>query len=109
MLKEINFEIDTQKESNVGVDYYEHVVSVGKCLIFSSFMLGSGEQEWVGAISPILTSGIARNQVAIFYGLVKDKLKRNIVRKLFLFFKLTFESKRFVEGFKTYLTTLNDQ
>jgi hypothetical protein len=56
-----------------------------------------------------LTSGIARNQVAIFYGLVKDKLKRNVVRKLFLFFKLTYESKRFVEGFKNYLTTINDK
>ncbi len=91
------------------MNFLEHAISMGKSLIFASYMLGSGESEWINSISPILTSGIAKNQVSIFYGLVKDKLKRNIVRKVFLFFKLTFESKRFVEGFKTYLTRIEDR
>jgi len=71
-------------------------------------MLGSGEPEWLGSLSPIITSGIAKNQVAIFYGFIKEKLKRNIVRKIFLFFKLTYESKFFSHGFTQYLSSIDD-
>lgn len=91
------------------MDYYQHAISVGRCLIFSSYMLGSNDTDWINSIESMLTSGIAKNQISIFYGLIKDKLKRNIARKLFLFFKLTFQSTKFVAGFKNYLTTINDQ
>jgi hypothetical protein len=56
----------------------------------------------------MITSGIAKNQVAIFYGFIKEKLKRNIVRKLFLFFKLTYESKFFSQGFTQYISSIDD-
>ena len=32
---------------------------------------------WSNYIDPIITSGIAKNQISIFYGLIKDKLKKN--------------------------------
>lgn len=56
----------------------------------------------------MITSGIANNQISIFYGFIKDKLKKNIARKIFLFLKLTFESKKFILQFKNYLSSITD-
>jgi hypothetical protein len=69
-------------------------------------MLGSNDSDWFDSIEPILTSGIAKNQISVFYGLIKDKLKKNIAKKMFLFFKLTYQSKKFVAGFKNYLASI---
>ena len=72
-------------------------------------MMGNTNQEWLNSIDKSLTSGIAKNQLAVFYGLIKDKLKRNIARKIFLFLKLSYQSKKFVQGFKNYLTSIDEK
>lgn len=64
--------------------------------------------SWINSIDSMITSGIAKNQISIFYGLIKDKLKKNIARKIFLFIKLTYQSKLFINQFKNYLTIIRD-
>jgi hypothetical protein len=60
----------------------------------------------MNSIDSIISSGIAKNQISIFYGLIKDKLKKNIARKIYLFVKLTFQSKKFISLFQNYLTII---
>ena len=66
----------------------------------------SSSENWINLVDLNITSGIAKNQISIFYGLIKDKLKKNIVRKIFLFIKLTYQSKKFVSFFKNYLSSV---
>lgn len=72
-------------------------------------MYGGNTEGWIQSIDGMVTSGIAKNQISVFYGLIKDKLKRNIARKIFLFLKLTYQSKRFVSGFKNYLSSIDNK
>jgi hypothetical protein len=70
---------------------------------------GKGSSEdWMNSVDANITSGIAKNQISIFYGLIKDKLKKNIARKIFLFIKLTYQSKKFVSLFKNYLSSVTE-
>jgi hypothetical protein len=41
-------------------------------------------------IDGIFTSGIAKNIILDFYGLVKDKFRRVLIKKIFLFLQITY-------------------
>jgi hypothetical protein len=49
-----------------------------------------GSSDWIANVNKTITNAIPKNQIVIFYGLIKDKLKKNIARKILLFIKLTF-------------------
>jgi hypothetical protein len=86
-------------------DHYTLAVSIIKTIVFCS-QLGTikvAESE----IDPSFSSGIAKNVIADFFGLVKDKFKRVITKKLLLYIRSIFQNTYIVEHFKNELVELS--
>ena len=54
-------------------------------------------------IDSSFTSGIAKHVISDFFGLVKEKFKKIIARKILLFIKSLFQNTYIVENFKYFL------
>lgn len=57
-------------------------------------------------IDPAFSSGIAKNAIADFFGLVKDKFKRVITKKVLLYIRTIFQNTYIIENFKSELVEM---
>jgi hypothetical protein len=54
-------------------------------------------------IDSSFTSGIAKHVISDFFGLVKEKFKKIIARKILLFIKSLFQNTHIIEHLKSFL------
>ena len=84
------------------IDFYELGMSLAKTVVFLS-QLGSIIKLSLETLDVSLTSGIAKNIIVEFFGLVKDKFKRVIIKKLLMFIRNIFQNTYIIESFKSHL------
>lgn len=79
---------------------------MAKTLIFCSSLNSSILTVSTEELDSSITSGIAKSTIVEFFGLVKDKFKRVVIKKMMLFIRGIFNNTHFVEHFKLTLVEL---
>jgi hypothetical protein len=80
---------------------------LAKSVVFCS-QLGSSFSLKELEIDPTISSGIAKKTIVEFYGLIKDKFKRVMIKKLLLFIRSIFQNTYLIETFKLILVELEE-
>jgi hypothetical protein len=86
-------------------DFYHLGLSLARSLLFCGQLnscLGFREAE----MDPSISSGIAKHTIVEFFGLVKDKFKRVVIKKMLLFIRSMVQNTHFVEIFKLTIVEL---
>lgn len=82
-------------------------VSIIKSLVFCSQLNTIKIPE--SQIDSTFSSGIAKNVITDFFGLVKEKFKRVITKKILLFIRSAFQNTYIIEHFKAELIELSKE
>lgn len=88
------------------VDHTALAVSIIKTIVFCG-QLGTIKIP-NSSVDPSFSSGIAKNIIADFFGLVKDKFKRVITKKLLLYIRSVFQNTHILEHFKSELVEMSE-
>ena len=86
--------------------FYDIMISLARILVFCSEIKSCLTLK-EGEIDSGISSGIAKKTIIDFFGIVKDKFKRVIVKKMLLFIRSIFQSSPFIETFKLTLVEMS--